>query len=172
MTVDADTATFRLTRACTALFGEIGPSVVTIDDVQWADEPTGALIRALLPQLGRLPVVLVLTVRSTEADIPDQMAAVLADVARNDPLRFRLSGLDLDAARDLAQLRRLDLAPEVLQSLHQRSDGNPFFLSELLALVTSDGGRRRRYRTACTTSSAAGSPNCPNRRRRCCRPRH
>ena len=141
MTVDADTATFRLTRACTALFGEIGPSVVTVDDVQWADEPTGALIRALLPQLGRLPVVLVLTVRSTEADIPDQMAAVLADVARNDPLRFRLSGLDLDAARDLAQLRRLDLAPEVLQSLHQRSDGNPFFLSELLALVSSDGAR-------------------------------
>ncbi len=139
--VDADTATFRLTRACTALFGEIGPSVVTVEDVQWADEPTGALIRALLPPLGRLPVVLILTVRSTPADIPDRVAAVLADAARNDPLRFRLSGLDLDAARGLARLRRLDVAPEVLRALHQRSDGNPFFLSELLALVTSDGGR-------------------------------
>ena len=66
--------------------------MVTVDDVQWADEPTGALIRALLPQLGRLPVVLVLTVRSTPADIPDRVAAVLADAARNDPLRLRLSG--------------------------------------------------------------------------------
>ena len=142
--VDVDTATFRLTQTLSALVAELGPTLLVLDDAHWADEPALGLLRAWLPQLARLPVVVLLTLRSAEADITAPLAGLLAEAARSDPVRIRLTGLDLPTTALLLQARRpaaVDRAPsaELIEALHVRSGGNPFFLSELVALLADTG---------------------------------
>jgi DNA-binding SARP family transcriptional activator len=119
------------------------PLMIVLDDVHWADLSSLRLLRFLAVELRDSPVVIVATLRNTE-DIPKgDLGDTLADIIRQaDVERLMLSGL---VPEDIADMLRLttsfsggDLA-DVARSLHQRTNGNPFFIVELLRLMQSEG---------------------------------
>lgn len=133
--VDIDTATFRRITSLSALIREIGPSVLVVDDIQWADGPTLTTLRSWVQHLARVPTLLVLTIRSTELDISPPVSTLLAELARTHPVRIPLGGLDRSAAAALIAARApLAIGDDAIDQLYERSGGNPFFLTELAEL--------------------------------------
>ncbi len=137
---DADSTTFALADAVVTAIAAIGPTLLALDDIHWADGDSVRLLRRVAGQLERCPGVLVLAVRGTEADInPDAMEA-LAAIARLRPVRIRLDGLDAEGvAAAIAGRHGQQVRPDVAHSIRLRTDGNPFYVGELADLLVSEG---------------------------------
>jgi class 3 adenylate cyclase/tetratricopeptide (TPR) repeat protein len=116
------------------------PTVLVFEDVQWADPSSLALTRELL-QTAR--VGMILTGRP-------EAAARLTDltVDAGDVTQLALGALDAEAVAAVAAgVLGSAAPPELIRFVVQRTDGNPFFIKELLrelrdscALVGVDGG--------------------------------
>ena len=107
------------------------PALVALDDLQWADVSTMQLIRHLARSHHAGGVLLVLSYRAGDVSAP--LADLLMDLNRELPLeRIVLGGL---TEQDVASLLREwgSDAPDLeAQALHDRTDGNPFFIRELV----------------------------------------
>ncbi|WP_344738929.1 AAA family ATPase [Microbacterium awajiense] len=103
------------------------PSILAIDDVQWADEATLDLLGHLARRIDEVPVVLCVAYRSDEIDRDHRFRRVAAELSRVGT-RIELPPLTLRAVRALAgdPIRDVD-------SIYARSGGNPFLVTELLA---------------------------------------
>lgn len=108
------------------------PVVVLLSDLHWADQVVLDLIDTLLERLSRRQFLLVATARETLLDRwspkPGHHNAVQAHL---DPLG------QADTEQLLTALLGHDLAPDLRETLLDRSGGNPFFLEELVLLVQS-----------------------------------
>ena len=105
-----------------------GPAVVVIEDVHWADEATLDVVRLLARRIGAVPALLVLSYRD-ELDRTHPLRAVVGELPGDGrPVaRIALPGLSRSAVADLA-------GPGVdAAALHERTAGNPFFVTEVLA---------------------------------------
>jgi serine/threonine protein kinase/tetratricopeptide (TPR) repeat protein len=115
--------------------------LLMMDDVQWADELTLALLGALAARPSPPPGLLVLlTCRAEELQPP--LEALLRHPAVE---RIALSRLDQASAEAMvAEMLALPSAPPALtQVLWELGEGNPFFVSEYLRLAVSEGLLRR-----------------------------
>ena len=89
--------------------------------------------------LAGLPVVLLLTSRDAEADRTPELAEALADLARAGLVRVGLRGLDQAGVRDYVALRHgVEIPDEVAAALRERTNGNPFFVGELVQLLADE----------------------------------
>jgi DNA-binding CsgD family transcriptional regulator len=120
-----------------ANLAENGPLVLTVDDAQWADDPSLRFLDHLGRRLSGLPVLIALTIRTgAEADRPMLHSLVLE--ARSPIVRPR--PLDADGVRTLVRARLGTAATdELCRAAHEVSRGNPFLLTELLAELRFDG---------------------------------
>lgn len=110
-----------------------GPGVVVVEDLHWVDRATQDLIRFLVRNLSTERVLLVLTVRTDGLARGDAVAAWLAGLER-DPGTFRLdlAPLDLGAVtRLLEAVAEAPVEPALVERIHARSGGNPYFVEEL-----------------------------------------
>ncbi|WP_157108696.1 AfsR/SARP family transcriptional regulator [Aldersonia kunmingensis] len=138
---DADTERFRLVRAlATVLTDVVGPALLVVDDVQWADEPTLLVLRALSPLLSRLPVLVVVISRAPIDDSNSSLAALLADLTRSRTPRIALSGLPREDVAAFVTARGNIAHEHVVDALHARTEGNPFYLGELVTALSTDDG--------------------------------
>jgi len=115
---------------------ERGPLLLVLDDLQWADEDTLALLSTVVENPG--PVLVVATYRTT--DVAGALSAFLGRAARGEPVRIYLGGLPAEAVPALvrdATGREIDSA--TARAIHQRSGGNPFFVRELARVLDTDG---------------------------------
>lgn len=107
------------------------PLVLVLDDLQWADEASLAVLQPLINSLSQLPI-LVLAIHRPEWS---------AGWTHSPHYRHLPLGLLSPAAQRtlLADLLQTTVVPEALaQSILQRTGGNPFFISEVvLALQES-----------------------------------
>ena len=141
-----DAARFRLydaIREAIALSAKRRPTIAVLDDLQWADLSTLRLLRFLAVELRDVPVIIVATFRDTEDMTKGDLGDTLADIVRQPHVeRLRLTGL---REHDVANLLRAttDLTGDdvvaVAASLHRRTNGNPFFITELVRLMQSEG---------------------------------
>lgn len=108
------------------------PLLLVLDDLHWADTPTLLILRQILRCLTTVPVLILAGYRP--ADRGEALAGTLADLRREHGLgHITLQGLDCEAASALvAQLDGPDISATVVQSLWERSHGNPLFLKELV----------------------------------------
>ena len=113
--------------AALAHLGDTGPVVVTIEDAQWLDSASWALLLAAARTIPSLLVV----VTSRPFDDPPADFAALAGLAGER--RLRLAPLGPEAVdRLLADRLGVRSVPEqVLALVHDRAAGNPFFVEEL-----------------------------------------
>jgi len=116
----------------------LSPLVVVAEDLQSADEPTLSLLSALLGQQRLGPVLLVLSYRTGE--LSPGLSDLLGRVARAEPTRVHLSGLDPTGVAELTgSIVGGPPDPETAGRIHRRTGGNPFFVREVAHLLAAGG---------------------------------
>jgi DNA-binding SARP family transcriptional activator len=144
---DATTQRYWLFEAFFAVFDQAArqaPTLLLVDDLQWADPSTVRLLCHIAERGGHLPIFVAVSCRlSGREQIP-----ALAELRRVVPLQeVALGGLPSDHIRQLV----VDWTARVpsaaaLAELEVETGGNPFFIGELLAAEDEAGaaGPRRR----------------------------
>lgn len=104
------------------------PVVVLIEDAHWADEATLDLLRYTGRRIRGTHALLIVTYRDDEIGPRHPLRPALPDFPRDSVTRIPLKRLSPEAVRALA--RSADRSDA---GLHQASNGNPFFVTEVLA---------------------------------------
>jgi DNA-binding CsgD family transcriptional regulator/tetratricopeptide (TPR) repeat protein len=132
---------FELLLGLLGRLGEQAPLVLVVEDLHWADQSTRDLLTFLVRNLRRERVLLVVTHRSDEPT-QQRLSSFLAELDRGGPVE-RMELPRLDQAQTEAQLVGiLGAAPAagLVKGVFSRSQGNPFFTEELLAVVQAGSG--------------------------------
>ena len=107
------------------------PSVVLLEDLHWADEATLDALRMLGRRLTGLPALVLVTFRADEVPPDHPLTTLLGDLATSyGVVRMQLPTLSVDGVRALIGEAGSTLDPT---ELHRETDGNPFFVTEVLA---------------------------------------
>ncbi|WP_394617664.1 ATP-binding protein [Lentzea sp. JNUCC 0626] len=111
--------------------------VVVLDDLQWADAASMALLVHVARGMARSRLLLVGTYRDTENSGREMLTATFAAVSREAGLvRVRLAGLPTaDVHRQLEAATRGPVTAEMAALVHHRTGGNPFYVNELAPLL-------------------------------------
>ena len=109
----------------------VGPRLVVIDDLHWADDSSLPIIELFVQTASSLPFVLLLGTRS---------GVLPAWLDRDDVERILLGGLDRDEVGALAEsVAGASLADEDARLVHERTAGNPLFVNETIRAMLDDG---------------------------------
>ncbi|MEV4508483.1 BTAD domain-containing putative transcriptional regulator [Dactylosporangium sp. NPDC049525] len=112
------------------------PLLLVVDDLHVADASSLQLLAHLAPALHRLPILLLGTLRPELADGDPALREALALLANERGAdRIRLGSF---TAGDVAAYLDGDAPDDVVLALLERTGGNPFYLKELLRLLTSE----------------------------------
>ena len=141
---DSDAARFRVYEAVNGFLAALAartPLVVVLEDLHWADLSSLRLLQLLASQAGSTRLLVLGTFRDAEVDLSPALRDTLAALARHGVTRLSLPGLDQEDVARYAELRTgVAVAPAVARALHARTDGNPFFVGELVRLLESERG--------------------------------
>ena len=121
-----------------ANFALRNPTLLVVDDLHWADEPSLRWLIYLAHRIEGLPLLLLVGTRPAEqADAPALVADLLGDSAS---VAIHPSGLGPASVATLAR-RRLEAEPDpdFTAALHSASGGNPLFLVALLDALSREG---------------------------------
>ncbi|NJP43338.1 BTAD domain-containing putative transcriptional regulator [Actinacidiphila epipremni] len=128
-------------RLCEAIVGyltgaaELGPLAVAFDHAQRADRDSLRLLAHIAGYVHASRLLVVVAHRSGEPAM-DETAAALA---REGMTTIALGGLTVAETRTLARaMLRREVGQRTAQELWERTEGNPFFLRELIKLLTSE----------------------------------
>ncbi|HEY6133868.1 MAG TPA: AAA family ATPase [Rubrivivax sp.] len=114
-----------------AVLGELQnsrrPIVAVIEDVHWADEGTLDLLKFLGRRIDRVPCLLVVSFRDDQLTLEHPLRRLIGQLPPALVTRIDLPRLSLAAVELLAR-RALQSA----QGLHAITQGNPFFVTEVL----------------------------------------
>jgi DNA-binding SARP family transcriptional activator/tetratricopeptide (TPR) repeat protein len=142
---DPETDRYRLFEAVAGLLAEISaavPVLIVLDDLQWADRPTLLLLR----HLARSPHNTRVSIMGAYRDVDqwsDGFDAALAGLRRERLMvQLDVSGLPEDEAMELVRLR-VGGTPSLafVQALYHETEGNPFFIEEIVRHLTDAGVR-------------------------------
>jgi tetratricopeptide (TPR) repeat protein len=141
-------ARFRLFDAMAGFFRNAARSeilVLVLDDLHWADTPSLLLLQFLVRQIREAKLLVVGTYRDVELGRHHPLARTLGDLAREYLTeRILLRGLTMQDTGLFMQATTGVKAPEALvRAVHAQTEGNPFFVSETVRLLASDGGLER-----------------------------
>lgn len=142
--VEPAAARFRMYEAVVELLARLAarrPLVVVLDDIHWADVPSLQLTELLVQRLPDLPILLIVTYRDREAAAAATVAPTLGALARSAVLdRLTLRGLSVgEVGAFVAHATGVEPPPGVVADVHARTEGNPFFVSELARSLAAEG---------------------------------
>jgi DNA-binding NarL/FixJ family response regulator len=134
----------RLFHALTGLVGELStqqPLLVVVEDVHWADETSLELLRALARSAAHTPLLLLLSYRSDEVDAG--LSGLLTALDRERlSVELRLERLSVDELDTMLgaifQSARAGRT-EFHEMLYGLTEGNPFFVEEVLRSLVGAG---------------------------------
>ena len=112
-----------------------------LEDLQWADESTLALLIHLANRVAQIPVVIIGTYRDGYTDNNPALLRTLEELIRMGSRPLKLGGLSKDAtAQMLRGLSQRQDVPESLVSLiFDESQGYPFFVEEVYRHLIEEG---------------------------------
>ncbi len=137
---DPDTERYLFFRSVGGLLAHASadrPVVLVLDDLQWADTPSLQLLRYLMGTYEPLQLMIVGTYRDTQLFEHQPLTDTFAALRREGPItRISLRGLDQSGVARLLEAaagHSLDDAGLALaRAVFQETDGNPFFVGEIL----------------------------------------
>ena len=124
-----------LLSALGGLLGDGRPTVFVVEDAHWADDATLDVLRWLLRRLVDHRGLVVLTYRSTDVASGHPLQRLLGSVPASIAHRIELPALGPEAIASLMRAAGRDLDA---QELARVTDGNPFFVTEVLADARAD----------------------------------
>jgi len=141
---DPEVAQFRLFDAYTSYLKAIAsqaPLVVALDDLHWADKPTLQLLQHVARELSRMRVLIVGNYRDTDITRQSALSEILASLNRESGFdRIVLRGLTRDEVGAYIKARaNVEPRREVLDRIYEETEGNAFFLSEVVNLMAQEG---------------------------------
>ncbi len=106
-----------------------GDLVLLLDDLHWADEATLDALRYVGRRIESTRALVVGTYRDDEVDRQHPLRVVVGDLATSPAVRrLEIPPLSLDAVTALAEGTTIDA-----RELHERTGGNPFYVTEVIA---------------------------------------
>ncbi|OKI67891.1 AfsR/SARP family transcriptional regulator [Micromonospora sp. CB01531] len=115
------------------------PLLVVLEDLHWADQESLYLLELVAAHLREVPVAIVATVRLPNDVADDPSGHLLAGLARVGAHRVTLHGLRAEDVRTyIAEATGRPVTPEVASAVAARTDGNPFFITQVVRLGGPD----------------------------------
>ena len=117
------------------------PLVVVLDDLHWADPSSLDLLKFTSAQLAGSGLLIVGTYRDVELGRHEALSTTLGDLAAGDRTQtLRLRGLDSDGVGAIiAASTGSEPSPALVRAVWERTEGNPFFVGEVVRLLLADG---------------------------------
>jgi DNA-binding SARP family transcriptional activator len=113
------------------------PLVLLLEDLHWADTASLDLLRLLSIRLHGHPLGIVLTAREPEVESDATVRRMITEILRGPRTEtLRLGGLSRQAVASLVWAQAgPGVDAKVVEVLHRRSEGNPYFVMQLLSLL-------------------------------------
>jgi DNA-binding SARP family transcriptional activator len=141
--LDPEAARFRLFEAVADLLRRAAaaqPTLVVLDDLHWADTPSLMLLQFLTRRLRDTPALVLGAYRDAEVGRRHPLNDALASLSRERVTRrVTLQGLEApEVARFIEAATGVPPGP-LAAAVHARTEGNPFFVRELVRLLEAEG---------------------------------
>jgi DNA-binding SARP family transcriptional activator/tetratricopeptide (TPR) repeat protein len=141
---EPETERYRLFEAVVGLLTELSrsaPVLLVLDDLQWADRPTLLLLRHLARATSPARVLILGAYRSTERG--DTFNSALTELMRDRlASQLEIKGLSEADTAELVALRAGETpSRSFAHALYEETEGNPFFVEEILRHLLEAGVR-------------------------------
>ena len=125
----------------------IRPLVIVLDDLHWADKPSLLLLSHLARRVRRSRLMLIGTYRDVELERSQQLAETIATLRRERLYeRVLLRGLPLEDVKDFIEAVGGQESPgEFATLIFRETEGNPFFVAEILRHLVDTGAIRHEH---------------------------
>ena len=150
---DPESERYRLFDAVAAWLSDASvesPALLVLDDLHWAAKPTLLLLRHVLRSAEPLRLLVVITYRDTDIGRGDPLTEFLADLRREgEGVRVPLLGLDRAGVGAFLEAAAGHALPEeegneLIRAVWEETEGNPFFVAEVIRHLTETGGLEER----------------------------
>jgi DNA-binding SARP family transcriptional activator len=139
-TVDPDSERYRLFAAAVDLVARMSADrtvVLVLDDLQWADQGSLQLLRHLVTSDQPMRLVVLATFRDSELAGSDSLVEMLGGLRRSEGVvRIELPGFDqagvVSFVEAVSGQVMDDRGVALAHAIHAETDGNPFFVGEVL----------------------------------------
>jgi predicted ATPase len=142
--IEPDQARFRLFDSITSFLKNASrrqPLVLLLDDLHWADKASLLMLQFLARDLAGARLLVLGTYRDVELGRQHPLAQTLAELARAQVgTRVLLRGLgEPEVARYIEMTAGIAPSDALVVAVFRETEGNPFFLSEVVRLLVADG---------------------------------
>ncbi len=142
--LEPDQARFRLFDSITQFLknsAQSRPMVLILDDLHWADRSSLLLLQFLAREMGESRLLVVGTYRDVELSLQHPLSETLAQLTRHPVFRRELlRGLTQeDTGQFIESVARVRSSPTLIENIFAHTEGNPFFMTEVLRLLTEQG---------------------------------
>lgn len=133
----------RLVGVVEALFERVGqPTLLLLEDLQWAGADSLRLLARLSARAGTLPLLVVATYRD------DERPELVRELPAMQVLSLPRLGTEQMARLSESMMGAAGRAPQVLELLQRETEGNPFFLVEVVRALAEEVGQLDRIGAA------------------------
>jgi tetratricopeptide (TPR) repeat protein len=117
------------------------PSVVLLDDLHWADEPSLQLLSFIVPHLDSMRLLVLGTYRDVELDVARPFAKTLETLLRQRlATRITLRRLNESGVQQMLTAMQGSAPPSSLAKVvFSETEGNPFFVEEVYQHLAEEG---------------------------------
>ncbi len=111
-----------------------------LDDLQWADESSLALLIHLANRIAQLPVVIIGTYRDGYSDTNPALVRTLEELVRMGVRPQKVGGLStVPVAQMLRELSQREAPESLLSLIYEENQGNPYFVEEVYRHLVEEG---------------------------------
>ena len=117
------------------------PTLLVLDDIHWADEPTMLLVTYIAERIDGIPVLMVGLYRDNELDAGRPLSSTFTElIRRRIARRLRLERLPVDGvAQMLTGIAGQTPPSQLVDVLYAETEGNPFFTEEVFRHLAEEG---------------------------------
>ena len=142
--LEPEQARFRLFDSVTTFLKNASrrkPLVLVLDDLHWADKASLLLIQFLARELASARLLIVGAYRDVELNLTHPLSGTL-EALRREPVceRFVLKGLSQgDVGALISAMGEQEAAESLVRVVYEETEGNPFFIEEILKHLIEEG---------------------------------
>ena len=142
--LEPEQARFRLFNSITNFWkntAQSQPLMLVLDDLHWAVRSSLLLLEFLAREIQSSPLLVLGTYRDVEVSRRHPLSQTLGSLIREERfLRVQLSGLaEPEVEQLIHRAVSVSLPPGFSATIHQRTEGNPLFVTEIIRMLPGEG---------------------------------